>query len=196
MNSKHKKMSQQHKQRDYYEVLGVTKEATKEEIRKAYRKQALIWHPDRNIDNVEEATHRFKEIQDAYEILFDDQERAWYDENKHIILSRGMAAARYGGDEEMKEPEQQNLWSFLSSSCYTTFKSKDKNNFFEVYQRVFDIILKEDEEYKSAKAPSSSNVKGPSFGDENTPYEQVAKFYTFWSTYNSKRSFAWKDKWR
>jgi len=190
------------KHRDYYEVLGVTKEAAKEDIRKAYKKQALVWHPDRNLDNVEEATHRFKEVQDAYETLYDDNERAWYDEHKHIIMKGGMAAAKSGSfdDDADREPEQQNLWEFLSSSCYTTFNSKDKNNFFQVYQKVFDTILKEDEEYKSSKkvggASSSTNVTGPSFGDEDTPFEQVNSFYTFWSNYSTKRSFAWKDKWR
>ncbi|EFC48383.1 predicted protein, partial [Naegleria gruberi] len=189
--------------RDYYEVLGVTKEATKEEIRKAYKKQALVWHPDRNLDNQEEATHKFKEIQDAYETLFDDNERAWYDENKHIIMKGGMAAAKSGAcdDDVDREPDQLNLWSYLSSSCYTTFNSNDKDNFFKIYQTVFDTILKEDEEYKSSKkvggsSSNNANIQSPSFGDENSSFEQVNKFYTYWSTYSTKRSFAWKDKYR
>ena len=53
--------------------------ATEKELTKAYRKAELQWHPDKNMDNLEEATARFKEIQEAYMILSDSHERAWYD---------------------------------------------------------------------------------------------------------------------
>lgn len=64
---------------DYYEVLGVEKKATKKEIKKAYRGQALKWHPDRNPDNVAEATEVFKKIGEAYDVLSDDRKREIYD---------------------------------------------------------------------------------------------------------------------
>lgn len=66
-------------QRDYYEVLGVTKTASVEEIKSAYRKAALKWHPDRSPENKEEAEHRFRECTEAYSVLSDTQKRQIYD---------------------------------------------------------------------------------------------------------------------
>ena len=66
--------------RDYYEVLGVDKNATEEEIKKAYRKLAKKYHPDANPDNKEEAEAKFKEVNEAYENLSDPQKRKMYDQ--------------------------------------------------------------------------------------------------------------------
>ena len=66
--------------RDYYEVLGVTKTATDEEIKKAYRKLAKKWHPDANPDNKKEAEEKFKEVSEAYETLSNPQKRKMYDQ--------------------------------------------------------------------------------------------------------------------
>ena len=68
--------------RDYYEVLEVSKSASIEEIKKAYKKKALQYHPDRNPGN-EEAEDKFKEAAEAYEVLSDDQKRAKYDRFGH-----------------------------------------------------------------------------------------------------------------
>ncbi len=65
--------------RDYYEVLGVSKNATPEEIRNAYRQLTKKWHPDRNPKNRKEAEEKFKEITEAYEVLSDPQKKAKYD---------------------------------------------------------------------------------------------------------------------
>ena len=70
-------MAQQ--KRDYYEVLGVDKNATAEEIKRAYRKLAIKYHPDRNPGN-KEAEEKFKEAAEAYEVLHDDDKRRQYDQ--------------------------------------------------------------------------------------------------------------------
>lgn len=66
--------------KDYYDILGVSKSATTDEIKKAYKKLALKWHPDRNQDNKEFAEEKFKEIAEAYEVLSDEEKRKIYDQ--------------------------------------------------------------------------------------------------------------------
>ena len=74
--------------RDYYEVLGVSKTATQDELKKAYRKLARKYHPDLNKDN-EEAAEKFKECNEAYSVLSDDQKRAQYDQFGHAAFENG-----------------------------------------------------------------------------------------------------------
>jgi len=67
------------KKRDIYEILGVSKNATKDEIKKAFRQLALKYHPDKNPDNRKWAEEKFKEVAEAYEILNDNEKRQLYD---------------------------------------------------------------------------------------------------------------------
>lgn len=81
-------------QRDYYDVLGVNKNASQDEIKKAYRKKAMKFHPDRNKANPE-AEEKFKEASEAYEILRDEQKRQRYDQFGHQGVNGG--ARGFGG---------------------------------------------------------------------------------------------------
>nr|KYP51860.1 DnaJ isogeny subfamily B member 4 [Cajanus cajan] len=76
---------------DYYEILEVDKNATDEELKKAYRKLAMKWHPDKNPNNKKEAEIKFKQISEAYEVLSDPQKRAIYDQYGEGGLKGGMS---------------------------------------------------------------------------------------------------------
>src|SRR5689334_11654856 len=86
--------------RDYYEVLGVNRDASDDDVKKSYRKLAMKWHPDRNPDNPKAEEH-FKEAKEAYEVLSDSQKRAAYDQFGHAGVDAsaggGAGAAGFGG---------------------------------------------------------------------------------------------------
>ncbi|HXJ91527.1 MAG TPA: molecular chaperone DnaJ [Terriglobia bacterium] len=92
--------------RDYYEVLGVERNASDGELKSAYRKLALQYHPDRNPGNHDEATEKFKEITEAYGVLADSQKRAAYDRYGHAAVT---GAATQG-------------WPDVSSTIFTDFE--------------------------------------------------------------------------
>lgn len=81
LQAKLERMKRMASRKNYYKILGVPKTATKSEIKKAYRKNALKWHPDKHStpEAKKEAEKKFKEIAEAYEVLIDDQKRARYD---------------------------------------------------------------------------------------------------------------------
>jgi molecular chaperone DnaJ len=85
------------KRQDFYEVLGVTKTASIEEIKASYRKSALKWHPDRNPENKEEAEMRFRECTEAYSVLSDSQKRQVYDTYGHDGLRNSGAPTDFSG---------------------------------------------------------------------------------------------------
>ncbi|WP_455391786.1 molecular chaperone DnaJ [[Eubacterium] cellulosolvens] len=88
------------KKRDYYEVLGVARDASKEDVAKAYRKLALKYHPDRNPGD-KEAEGKFKEATEAYEVLTDPEKRAQYDQFGHVGAEAGFGG--YGFDFDIND---------------------------------------------------------------------------------------------
>lgn len=81
--------------RDYYEVLGISKGASNDEIKKAYRRLAKKYHPD--VSTEENAIEKFKEVQEAYEVLSDDSKRAQYDQFGHAGPNQGFGGGDFGG---------------------------------------------------------------------------------------------------
>ena len=84
--------------RDYYEVLGVDKGAGEREIKKAYKKLAMKYHPDRTLGD-KALEDKFKEIQEAYEILSDSQKPAAYDQYGHAGVDPNRGGGGYGGGQ-------------------------------------------------------------------------------------------------
>ena len=82
---------------DYYDILGISKSASADEIKKAYRKQALEWHPDRHKDDKEAAEKRFKEINEAYQVLSNPEKKAAFDQYGHAAFTPGGGNPFAGG---------------------------------------------------------------------------------------------------
>lgn len=162
-----------------YEVLGVERDAGDEEIKKSYRKLALKWHPDKNQDNNEESTRIFTEIQQAYEVLSDPQERAWYDKHREQIIR--------GGDDYVDN--SVNLMKYFSASVYCGY-GDDEQGFYAVYTNAFRIIAKEDAEFAT-----DDDLEVPEFGTSSSDYEEVVQpFYAFWQSYSTFKSYVWLEK--
>lgn len=79
----------QSKEKNYYKILGVPRNAQLKEIKKSYRELALKWHPDKNTDNVEEAEKMFQDISEAYEVLGDKELRGKYDRGEEVFENQG-----------------------------------------------------------------------------------------------------------
>lgn len=115
--------------RDYYEVLGVSKGANEQEIKKAYRKLALEWHPDRNKSS--QASDKFKEINEAFEVLSDPQKRARYDQFGHSGVKGQQSAG----------PGQQGPFSYSYSGnlndLFEQFGFSGGSDPFDIFESFF-----------------------------------------------------------
>ncbi|KAK3698041.1 hypothetical protein LTR37_017157 [Vermiconidia calcicola] len=181
----------------YYELLGVQRQATDDEIKKAYRRKALELHPDRNYGDEESATKTFAEVQAAYEVLSDPQERAWYDSHESAIL-RGDDGA---GQDEM--PTYQNIRVTTADDLARLVRKFNTNvdfsdspsGFFGFIRETFEQLAKEEEiaaNYEDVDIPDY-----PTFGHKDDAYDDVVKrFYAVWSSFATVKSFAWKDKYK
>lgn len=127
---------------DYYDILGISKSASADEIKKAYRKQALEWHPDRHKDNKEEAERRFKEINEAYQVLSDLQKKSAYDQYGHEAFAPG-GGFRGGNPFAGGSPFGQSGRYGPFTYTYTTSGGNAQNPFsdfgdpFDIFEQFF-----------------------------------------------------------
>ncbi|EPQ30548.1 uncharacterized protein PFL1_02073 [Pseudozyma flocculosa PF-1] len=207
---------------DYYELLQVEQTATVDEIRKSYRKLALKHHPDKNPDNVERANKIFHKLQEAYEILSDDQERAWYDQNRDRLINgdgpdfedeeafdafRSGASAPPPATSSARGITAKTLLRFFDPGLAKDL-SDDDNGFFGTYRRLFERLAQEEKvaaPYPGEELlfPFPADDAFPTFGYSHTPYSHddvavhqipVKDFYAVYLNFQSRKSFGWMDQ--
>ncbi|XP_056288546.1 dnaJ homolog subfamily C member 21 isoform X2 [Pseudoliparis swirei] len=168
----------------HYEILDVKRDAGDGELKKAYRKLALKWHPDKNLDNADDAAEQFKVIQAAYDVLSDPQERAWYDNHRDALLKGGIS-----GDYEDSSID---LLQYFTVTCYSGFGDDDKG-FYTVYRNLFESIAVE--EIEQGKVEEEEEEEFPPFGDSQSDYDSVVHmFYGYWQSFCTRKNFAWKEE--
>lgn len=165
----------------YYEILNVSKEADIADIKASYKKLVLKWHPDKNLTNTEYAKEQFQLIQQAYEVLSDRQERAWYDNHREQILR---------GANSGFEDSSLDVYQYFSSSCFKGFNDDD-NSFYSIYRYVFEKLAKEELEHMENKEDFCTI---PMFGNSQSDYIEVVKpFYDYWLNFATRKSYTWLD---
>ncbi|XP_070706195.1 dnaJ homolog subfamily C member 21 isoform X2 [Pempheris klunzingeri] len=170
----------------HYEILGVKRDAGDDDLKKAYRKLALKWHPDKNLDNAEDAAEQFKLIQAAYDVLSDPQERAWYDNHREALLKGGLS-----GDYE---DDSIDLLQYFTVTCYSGY-GDDEKGFYTVYRNLFESIVKEEMEQMGRVEDEEEEEEFPPFGDSQSEYDTVVHvFYGYWQSFCTRKNFAWKEE--
>lgn len=145
----------------------------------AYRKLALKFHPDKNLENIDAAKERFLLVQQAYDVLNDPHERAWYDNHREQILR---------GSHTHYADESLDVYPYFTAACYSGF-GDDEQGFYTVYAHVFDQLATEDIEFMES---IEEYEMIPKFGRSTSEYDTiVGPFYAYWQSYCTKKSYTW-----
>ncbi|KAG0675627.1 hypothetical protein C6P42_001597, partial [Pichia californica] len=204
---------------DYYELLGVEEVATTLELKKAYRKKALLLHPDKNPNDVENTTRLFNDIRVAYETLSDPQERSWYDSHKFQIL---MEDGDQNSNSEFDNFNDNTSYyytgttiddieKYFNNNLYQNFNDS-VNGFFNIVSVLLDKIASEEvsagkqqklpgfEKFKDdtsfATVCDSKELMYPRMGNSKTNFESTRIFYKIWGNFQTVKTFAWADEYR
>ncbi|PHH70514.1 hypothetical protein CDD83_5414 [Cordyceps sp. RAO-2017] len=181
----------------FYDLLGVEPSATAHDVKRAYRKRALELHPDRNIRDVEAATAKFAEVQAAYDILSDPNERTWYDSHYDAIISGS------GEPSHIRKPAifrnvhlttTEEIFHLMRKFSASVPVDNRPANFFGLANSTFNRLALEE---KTATAELANVIifEYPTFGLADDDYEGVVKyFYGVWEDFSTRKSFSWMDK--
>ncbi|KAK5957962.1 hypothetical protein OHC33_001152 [Knufia fluminis] len=182
---------------DYYELLGVERTATDDEIKKAYRRRALELHPDRNYGNEEGATRLFAEIQAAHEVLSDPQERAWYDSHRDVLL-RGEQPGGAGGEDysyNMKLTTSDEVLKLMMRFNKNVQYTNSPSGFYGGLSEFFKQLAKEED--IACQWQDLDYLDYPEFGSKDDGYEDIVRpFYGAWTGFATKKNYSWKDQYR
>lgn len=150
------------KSKDFYEVLGLKKECTAAELRNAYKKLAMKWHPDRcsgNMKQMEEAKKKFQSIQEAYSVLSDPNKRFLYD------------VGVYDCEDEEDENGMGDFLNEMAGMMCQNNSNENGEQSFEELQELFHDLFQSDVDASSWNSGSSSNLSYSSFMPQsNEPY--------------------------
>ncbi|KAF9024928.1 DnaJ-domain-containing protein [Hymenopellis radicata] len=188
---------------DYYHLLEVDENATADEIKRSFRRLALIHHPDKNPNDVEGATKRFASMQQAYEVLSDDQERAWYDSHKASLAPEPDAETVFEDIQRGAPPPRardrgltvRHLARYFDATIWSGFGDDDKG-FYTIYRNLFSRLQAEEAMIADAELPSfglSSWTWTPAQkGQESTA---ARTFYNAWMNFSTNKDFVWSETW-
>ncbi|GKZ51266.1 hypothetical protein AbraIFM66951_005313 [Aspergillus brasiliensis] len=177
------------KKLDYYELLEVDWDASAEE------RKALELHPDRNYGNVESATKLFAEVQSAYEVLSDPQERSWYDTHRDVLLGSQGSSGNSGTPYSSRTTTADDIYRIFSKFSPRMDFSDSSDGFYGGLREVFSRLAMEEE--IACRGENMEIFAYPTFGCSGDDFERVVRpFYVAWGGFSTKKSFAWKDVYR
>ncbi|KAH9995729.1 DnaJ domain-containing protein [Russula vinacea] len=186
---------------DYYTILEVDENASADEIKRSFRRLALIHHPDKNQDDPEGATRRFATLQQAYEVR--GVERAWYDSHRAGLVPEPDAETVVNDIKKGTAPSRardrgltvRHIQAFLNPSIWSGF-GDDENVFFTMYRNLFDRLASDELHYTEAEFPSFGYATwGWAALSKERPSEAARLFYKFWLNFATAKEFTWFDQW-
>lgn len=152
-------------------------------------------HPDRNFGNVEETTNLFAEVQSAYEVLSDPQERAWYDSHRNAILRGDGETHENHYEHNVRLTSAEDILNMSRSVAVGRDFSNSPSGFFATVRGFFDTLAREEElvcEWEDLEP-----VSYPSFGGAADDYEtKVRPFYAAWTGFATSKTYSWEDLYR
>ena len=164
-------------------------------IKKAYRKKALELHPDRNYGNVEETTRLFAELQSAYAVLSDPQEKAWYDSHRNAILRDESEFFENHYEHNIRVTTTEDILKIFTRFDGRMDFSDTPSGFYKLFRETFDNLAREEE--LLCEWEGLDLVSYPQFGGASDDYETTVRpFYAAWTGFATRKTFSWKENYR